>query len=129
MWDSQSRFLYLPDRGMPTNAIALSASLGTTARILGPAIGGIVVAVFSPGVAFGLNAVSYAIVIVPILAIRLAPRPPRTTPNPGILAGVRQNLLGLHGQFLKGFMASVKPEGCFNPSPVACLPPPLHRLP
>jgi len=71
-----------------TNAIALSASLGTTARILGPALGGIVVAAFSPGVAFGLNAVSYAIVIAAILAIRLSPRPPRTTPIPGVLAGV-----------------------------------------
>ncbi len=40
-----------------TNAIALSASLGTTARILGPAVGGVVVAAFGPGVAFGLNAV------------------------------------------------------------------------
>ncbi len=32
-----------------TNAIALSASLGTTARILGPALGGIVVAAARPG--------------------------------------------------------------------------------
>ena len=71
-----------------TNAIALSASLGTTARILGPAAGGIVVAAFGPGVAFGLNAVSYAIVIAAILAIRLAPRPPRTAPLEGVLAGV-----------------------------------------
>ena len=47
-----------------TNAIALTASLGTTARILGPAVGGVVVAAFGPGVAFGLNAVSYAVVIV-----------------------------------------------------------------
>ena len=31
----------------------------------------------APGVAFGLNAVSYAIVIGCLLAIRLAPRPPR----------------------------------------------------
>ena len=73
-----------------TNAIALSASLGTTARILGPAVGGIVVAAFGPGFAFGLNAVSYAIVIAAILAIRLAPRPPRTTPLQSVLAGVGQ---------------------------------------
>ena len=56
-----------------TNAVGLSSSLGTSARIVGPALGGLVVASFGPGVAFGLNAVSYAIVICAILAIRLAP--------------------------------------------------------
>jgi len=75
-----------------TNAIALSASLGTTARILGPALGGVVVAALGPGAAFGLNAASYAIVIAAILAMRLAPRPPRTEPPPSILAGVSETL-------------------------------------
>ena len=74
-----------------TNAIALTASLGTTARILGPAVGGVVVAAFGPGVAFGLNAASYAIVICALLAMRLAPRPARTDPLPGVLAGVGQS--------------------------------------
>src|SRR3954469_5238906 len=45
------------------NAVALSSSLGTVARILGPAIGGAVVALAGPGVAFGLNAVSYLAII------------------------------------------------------------------
>jgi MFS family permease len=75
-----------------TNAVALSSSLGTTARIIGPALGGVVVASVGPGAAFGFNAVSYAIVICAILAIRLAPRPPRTEPLPGMLAGVREAL-------------------------------------
>jgi MFS family permease len=75
-----------------TNAVALSSSLGTTARIIGPALGGLVVASAGPGVAFGLNAVSYAIVIGALLAIRLAPRPRRTEPVPGLLAGVGQAL-------------------------------------
>jgi len=75
-----------------TNAVGLSSSLGTTARIVGPALGGVVVATFGPGVAFGLNAVSYAIVIGCLLAIRLAPRPLRTGPLPGILASVVEAL-------------------------------------
>jgi MFS family permease len=75
-----------------TNAVALSSSLGTTARIIGPALGGVVVASVGPGAAFGLNAVSYAIVICAILAIRLTPRPPRTEPLPGVLAGVGEAL-------------------------------------
>jgi MFS family permease len=75
-----------------TNAIALSAGLGTTARILGPAIGGVVLATLGPGAAFGLNAVSYGVVIAALLAIRLAPSPPRVEPPPGVLAGVGQAL-------------------------------------
>jgi MFS family permease len=75
-----------------TNAVALSSSLGTTARIVGPALGGIVVASLGVGVAFGLNAVSYAIVICAVLAMRLAPRPPRREPLPGVLAGVGDTL-------------------------------------
>ena len=75
-----------------TNAVALSAGLGTSARIIGPAVGGFVVAAAGPGVAFALNAVSYAIVICAILAMRLSPRPPRTTPERGVLAGVGEAL-------------------------------------
>jgi MFS family permease len=75
-----------------TNAVGLSSSLGTTARIVGPAVGGVVVATFGPGVAFGLNALSYAIVIGCLLAIRLAPRPPRTEPLPGIFTSVVEAL-------------------------------------
>ena len=75
-----------------TNAVALSSSLGTSARIVGPAVGGLVVATAGPGVAFGLNAASYAIVICAILAMRLAPRPPRTEPLAGVLAGVGEAL-------------------------------------
>ncbi|MFN0154903.1 MAG: MFS transporter [Gaiella sp.] len=75
-----------------TNAIALSASLGTTARILGPAIGGVVLATLGPGAAFGLNAASYVVVIAALLAMRIGPRPPGACPPPGVLAGIGQTL-------------------------------------
>ena len=75
-----------------TNAVALSAGLGTSARIIGPAVGGFVVAAAGPGVAFALNAVSYVIVICAILAMRLSPRPPRAAPERGVLAGVGEAL-------------------------------------
>jgi MFS family permease len=51
------------------NAVALMSSLGTTARVLGPAIGGFVVAFAGPGVAFGLNAVSYVVIVGCMLAL------------------------------------------------------------
>lgn len=71
-----------------TNAVALMASLGTSARILGPAIGGVVLAVFGPAEAFGLNALSSLVGIVAILRMSLAPPAPRDGPRQGILAGV-----------------------------------------
>ena len=41
------------------NAVALSSSLGTLARILGPAIGGVVVAFAGAGVCFAVNSASF----------------------------------------------------------------------
>ena len=75
-----------------TNAVGLSSSLGTTARIVGPALGGLVVASAGAGVAFGLNAVSYAIAIGALLAMRLGPRPPRVELPRGVLVGVGEAL-------------------------------------
>jgi MFS family permease len=54
------------------NAVALSSSLGTTARILGPAIGGVVVAFAGPGVAFALNAASYLAILGSLLLMDLS---------------------------------------------------------
>ncbi len=68
-----------------TNAVALMASLGTTARILGPAIGGIVLAATGPSEAFGLNVVSSIVGIAAILAMRLGPRPTREDSPPSVL--------------------------------------------
>lgn len=58
------------------NGVALSSSLGTLVRILGPAIGGGVVAVAGAGVAFAINAASYLAILASLLAMdtsRFAP--------------------------------------------------------
>ena len=52
------------------NAVALSSGLGTLARIVGPGLGGLVVAMAGVGVAFTLNAVSYGAVVLALLAMR-----------------------------------------------------------
>jgi MFS family permease len=51
------------------NAVGLNSSLGTLARILGPAIGGAIVAVAGPGVAFAVNAASFLAELLALLAI------------------------------------------------------------
>ena len=72
------------------NAVGLSSGLGTTARIIGPALGGIVVATAGAGVAFAANAVSYAVVIGAITAMRITPRPSGAGAGTSVLSGVAE---------------------------------------
>ena len=58
------------------NAIALNSSTFNAARLLGPAVAGVVIAAFGEGTVFLLNAVSYLAVLLALLAMRLPPRPP-----------------------------------------------------
>jgi MFS family permease len=61
------------------NAVALSSGLGTMARIVGPGLGGIVVATAGEGVAFAINAASYLAVVAALLAMRPAELQPTPT--------------------------------------------------
>jgi MFS family permease len=54
-----------------SNAVALNSSMINSARILGPALAGWVVARFGEGVCFLINALSYVAVIVALLKMRL----------------------------------------------------------
>jgi MFS family permease len=60
------------------NAVALNSSMINSARVVGPALAGIVVAKFGEGVCFMINAVSYVAVIVALLAMKLPARPAPT---------------------------------------------------
>ena len=53
------------------NAVALNSSMINAARIVGPALAGVVVAKFGEGVCFMINAVSYVAVIVALLMMKL----------------------------------------------------------
>jgi MFS family permease len=65
------------------NAIALNSSIFNGARIIGPAIAGVLVAAIGEGWCFMANAVSYIAVIAGLLMIRTVPRPrPRPTSSP-----------------------------------------------
>ena len=53
------------------NAIALNSSLANATRILGPGIGGILIAAFGVGVCFAIDALSYVAVIIALLMMRV----------------------------------------------------------
>jgi MFS family permease len=59
------------------NAIALQSSIFNGARLLGPAIGGLLLVRLSAGWCFAIDATSYLAVIAGLLMMRLKPRPPR----------------------------------------------------
>ncbi len=56
------------------NAIAMNSSMVNTARLIGPAVAGILIASFGEGWCFFLNAVSYIAVIVSLLRMEVVPR-------------------------------------------------------
>jgi MFS family permease len=63
------------------NAIALNSAVFNGARIVGPAVGGLLIARYGVAIAFLLNGLSFLAVIAALLAMRIEPRPrpPRTT--------------------------------------------------
>ncbi len=57
------------------NAIALNSSLVNGARLIGPSLAGVVIAVADVGWCFVIDAVSYVAVIAALLAMTVTPRP------------------------------------------------------
>lgn len=56
------------------NAIALNSSIVNAARLIGPAIAGVVIAAVGEGICFLIDGFSYAAVIVSLLAMHIPPR-------------------------------------------------------
>lgn len=69
------------DRRDLPNAIALNSTMVNGSRVLGPSIGGVLIAALGEGWCFAIDAVSYLAVIASLLAMRLTrvPRAPTTT--------------------------------------------------
>ena len=55
------------------NALALNASMVNVARLIGPALSGIVLGKFGAGICFLLNAISFLAVIISLLSMKLPP--------------------------------------------------------
>jgi MFS family permease len=56
------------------NAIALNSSMVNAARLLGPSIGGVIIAAVGEGWCFMIDAISYLAVIASLLAMKITPR-------------------------------------------------------
>jgi len=61
----------IEDRSDLGNAIALNSSMFNAARLVGPSIAGIIIALFGEGICFLLNGISYIAVIISLLAMHI----------------------------------------------------------
>jgi MFS family permease len=64
------------DRADLPNAIALNSTMVNGSRIIGPSIGGVIIAAVGEGWCFMIDGISYIAVIASLLAMRLAKTPP-----------------------------------------------------
>jgi MFS family permease len=72
------------------NAIALNSSMVNAARLIGPSLGGVVIAAVGEGWCFMIDAVSYLAVIGSLLAMKLTPRLLSRTTDANILKQLRE---------------------------------------
>ncbi|HXI62265.1 MAG TPA: MFS transporter [Pyrinomonadaceae bacterium] len=72
------------------NAIALNSSMVNAARLLGPSIGGVVIAAVGEGWCFMADAISYLAVIASLVAMTITPRMTRPTKDANILQQLRE---------------------------------------
>ncbi len=88
----QSFYVEMVGEGSLTNAVSLNSAAFTGARVIGPAIAGLVIAGAGMTWCFGLDAVSYLFVLGALIAMRPAEfhRQPRTTRERGhMVAGLK----------------------------------------
>jgi MFS family permease len=86
----QSFVVEMVGRDTLANAIALNSSVFNGARVVGPAVAGILVAAIGEGWCFAANAVSFLAVIASLAAMRLPafrPNPATTGPWASLVAG------------------------------------------
>lgn len=83
---------HLVPREQLTQAIALNSAQMSAARVLGPAIGGVLIPLLGPGGVFVLNALSYVAVLAAVMLLKLDPPERRGEARPiltEIVGGVR----------------------------------------
>ena len=89
----QNLTVQLVGRDELPNAIALNSSLFNTARVLGPALAGLVIAAVGVGWCFAINSASFLAVLAGLVAMRASELfPLANRVRPSLLAGAREGL-------------------------------------
>jgi len=88
----QSFIVALVGKENLTNAIALNSATFNAARVVGPAVGGIVIAAVGVGWCFLLNAISFLAVIAGLLNMKLEAATQRYTSSSNVLNSLTESL-------------------------------------
>ena len=75
-----------------SNAIAINSSMVNAARLLGPSIGGVIIAAVGEGWCFMIDALSYVPVVVSLLMMRIVPKPRNRSQEKQVLHDLREGL-------------------------------------
>jgi MFS family permease len=94
----QSFIPALVDRDDLPNAVALNSALFNSARLVGPAIAGPVIAWFGEGWLFLVNGVSFVPIIGALLLMQLVPRIVRSRDGTSLVAEIREGLRYVRGE-------------------------------
>ena len=92
--DNPTRQALLPDLVTPAqlpSAVSLNSAVWSGAALVGPALGGVLLAPLTPGGLFLVNAASYLAVLYALVALKGVPDQPSARPDP-VLAGVANGL-------------------------------------
>jgi MFS family permease len=103
------------------HAISLNSMMFNLARVVGPSVAGVLIAVAGEGVCFALNALSFAAVLVSLILMRLPDRarPPRTHALREIAEGYR---FSLHHPQIGVSLLLVAVSSCFGAAYLSLMP-------
>ena len=80
------------DKGALSNAIALNSTVFNLSRLIGPSVAGILISAVGEGWCFMANALSYAIVLVSLLLMRIRSGQPAIADNEPVLSKLKEGV-------------------------------------
>lgn len=83
----------IDDKADLPNAIALNSALFNSARIIGPSVAGLAIAVFGEGLCYLFNGLSYIAIIGALLAMKLTRSQTLATDSENILTGLKEGFV------------------------------------
>jgi MFS family permease len=117
----QSMTLDMVGRGDLRHAIALNSMMFNLARVIGPSVAGLLIALVGEGVCFALNAASFAAVLTSLLLMRIPARPAHVAQHPAreIAEGYRYSLAN---QRIRTALMLVAASSCFGAAYLTLMP-------